>query len=982
MRDPTETREDFSAADAIEGSRQSPSGLDRGDEEALEQLGSDTQDLDPRKTHHRAKVRAALFGGPPPAPERIARYRILGEIGTGAMGEVLEAYDDVLTRKVAVKLVHRLRRSPDASSRMLQEARSLAQLSHPNVVQVYEAGMLNERAWIAMEYIQGQNLTTWLGAESRTAERVLEVFIEAGRGLAAAHEAGLVHRDFKPDNVLIDDRGKVKVVDFGLVRTLAEPQTLSGTDFDSLSDDGLGTSSSGTPLTREGTVLGTPGYMSPEQIRGARVDARSDQFSFCAAAWSGLFGVRPFRGNSLRHLHYAMHKGTLQADVLQPRGIAATRRALLRGLSFDPEDRFPSMDALLEQLQRRPRHRWLYGASVAALASTIAAANWGADAPCGEDLALEDHGTPQLRSSIRDAFANTGAPYADTTAQAVAQTMLGYDAELRRARDTVCGGSRAVASTAVQAQLRCLAGRASALTALGATFSTADATTVEHAIDAASHLPKVDRCITLAEDDEPQGPADPHLRAALAAAYTAHSTGHPAQAVELSHELIRRAVVEHDPATEVDGLMLRSLSRFELGEQDTAVTDLTAAIGRATAARLDERTTEAWVDLATHGGQELRDPEATAMWLTQASAWVERTGSEEQRHPLELARGHYQFLTAPHEAFATYDALVKALEGRSDLDHLAARARTARAMVAVQLGNAQTAVGDARWLRDHMEDKYGSGHPFTSSAEHNLGLALLHSGDSEAAEHLHRSITTWTALFPAGHLEMVKSLIALADLDLSQGRIDHARDKANRALALQQRLGPDQVGLAENWTLLGVVDHSAGQFEQAARAHEHAVEIYEAKLGAADYRTAVAHSNLGEAMVMGGRWKQARPHFETALTGLEHVVGTEHPTLAFPLKSAGIAALLAGNPQDAIAPLERAQALAAKGDPVERAEIDLALGHAWLRQGDSERGATMLEAVQQWEDTATDLGRTRIQRLSRLLTSEDSGTTAMPSAAP
>ncbi len=949
----------------------------------LANLGTDTHGPDPRKTHHRAKVRAALFGGPPPAPERIARYRILREIGTGAMGEVLEAYDDVLTRKVAVKLVHRLRRSPEASVRMLQEARSLAQLSHPNVVQVYEAGMQDERAWIAMEYIQGQNLTTWLEAGSRGAARVLEVFVDAGRGLAAAHEAGLVHRDFKPDNVLIDDRGCVKVVDFGLVRTLAEPQTLPLLEFDTQSGEDLGSSASRAPLTRDGTVLGTPGYMSPEQIRGVPVDARSDQFSFCASAWFGLFGVRPFRGSSLRHLHYAMHQGTIEGGTLQPRGVGAARRALLRGLSFDPEDRFPTMHALLEQLQRRPRRRWVLAAGATMFAGALAATEWGPnERPCGEDLALAERWSGERASAIQEAFVHTAASYAAPTAQRVTETMQAYATELQRARDTVCEAGRSADAVTVQAQLRCLAGRASALSALTTSFSTADVAAVQHAIDATLHLPKIDRCITLAADDEPQAPADLHLREALAQAHAARQTGHAAQALELSRELVRLAALEQDVATEVDGMMLSALSRFELGEHAVGVTELTTAIGRATAAQLDERTTVGWVDLATHGGRDLRAPQDTAIWLTQADAWVQRTGLTDQQFPLELARGHYQYLTKPSEAHATFDALVQMLEDRDDLDHLSAQARNGRAAAAIQLGRPEDAQRDCRWLLGHTQQNYGPGHPFTASAEYSLGLALFHSGDPEAIEHYERARATWTTLYPSGHPDTIKALIAVADLDLAEGRLEQAHAAADEALALQQRLGPDQVALAEVWTLLGVVQHSEGRFESAAESHTHAVDIYETKLGATDFRTGVARSNLGEALVMAGRWVKASPHLEAALVGIEQTVGAEHPTLAYPLKAAGIAAVLAGNPGEAIVQLERAQSLAAEADPVERAEIHLALGHALRQRGESDRAVATLAAVERWTATATELGQSRLQRLSRLLAAGAPAGVAPPAARP
>ncbi|MEX1364807.1 MAG: serine/threonine-protein kinase [Nannocystaceae bacterium] len=946
----------------------STAGLAVHDERALEALGSNTRARDPRKNHQRAKVQAALFGLAPPSPERIARYRILGDIGSGAMGEVLEAYDDVLTRKVAIKLVHRQLRSPNASSRMLKEARSLAQLNHPNVVQVYEAGMHGDRAWIAMEYIQGQNLRSWLENESRGAEQILAVFIAAGRGLAAAHDAGFVHRDFKPDNVLIDDRDCAKVVDFGLVRTLAEPQTLQPLELEPTADDSSPLVPLQHPLTQEGAVLGTPGYMSPEQIRGARVDARSDQFSFCAAAWFGLFGERPFRGASLHQLHHAMHRGVIEGGTPSGRGMAAVRKALLRGLSFEPEDRFPSMDALLEQLQHRPRHRWVFGAGVVALAGLLAVSSLGDD-PCGTELAPAQGWSSEHASAIEDAFARTPATYASATALRVVDSMQRYSAQLDSAHEAICQGQAQRDSAAIEARLGCLEDRALALEALGSRFLVADVTTVAHAVDAAAALPSIERCITLAPDHEPLTPADPELRQALASAHAARRTGDGARAIELSNALMQSAKDAGDVVTEIDALTLRALARFERGEYDDAVTDLSTAIGRATAARLEERTTVGWVDLATHGGRDLRRPKDTAIWLSQAEGWVDRGGLPDQRLALALARGHYQLLVAPAGAYATFDALTESLRGRSDLEPLAAQARHGRSAAATLLGDIEAARRDTRWILDYTQRKYGPQHPFTASAQYSLGLALFQGGSAEAIEHYQAALATWRAVYPAGHPDILKTLVALADLELAGGRLGRARAHAHEALELQLKLGPEQLALAEVWTVLGVIQHSEGDFDQAAQSHRAALKLYEDQLGEHDYNTAVARSNLGEALVMAGRGEGARPYFDAAITSLERVVGPEHRVLAYPLKGAGIAALLAGELPQAIAVLERARALATEADPVERAEIDLAYAHALLVQGHPERSAPLRAEVQQWRATATELGKARVDRLSRLLAS-------------
>jgi len=211
-----------------------------------------------------------------PPPARIGPYTVLRAIGRGAMGVVYSAYDDRLDRKIAVKHLHLGRDAgPQAEARLLREAQALARVSHPNVVQVYEVGEHGREVYIAMEFVRGQTLRAWARAAARPWREVLGVYLQAGRGLAAAHAAGLVHRDFKPDNVMIGDDGRVRVMDFGLARSQAEPVPVRP-------DDPLSSSTANLSLshTVAGRLLGTPAYMAPEQHIGAPGEARSDQFSF------------------------------------------------------------------------------------------------------------------------------------------------------------------------------------------------------------------------------------------------------------------------------------------------------------------------------------------------------------------------------------------------------------------------------------------------------------------------------------------------------------------------------------------------------------------------------------------------------------------------------------------------------------------------------------------------------------------------------
>ena len=285
--------------------------------------------------------------------KQVGHFAILRRLGEGGMGVVYAAYDERLERRVAVKLLH-----ATDHARLLREAQALARLSHPNVVQIYEVGESHGQIFVAMEHVEGPTLAAWLAAEPRDVAAIFEVFLQAGRGLLAAHESGLVHRDFKPGNVIVGVDGRTRVLDFGLARA-----------GDSLSDGviprppapGADISLLSSPLTRTGVLLGTPAYMSPEQHVGAPVDARSDQFSFCAALFEALHGERPFAGETLYELSANVTAGRIRPTQPRPEVSQTVHAAIVRGLAPDAAARWPSMAELLEQIARARRDHLTLG---------------------------------------------------------------------------------------------------------------------------------------------------------------------------------------------------------------------------------------------------------------------------------------------------------------------------------------------------------------------------------------------------------------------------------------------------------------------------------------------------------------------------------------------------------------------------------------------------------------------------------------------
>jgi predicted Ser/Thr protein kinase len=280
----------------------------------------------------------------------IGRYRVLGRLGQGAMGVVYSALDEQLDRRIAIKLLQTGRGRGEARERLRREALALGRLSHPNVVAIHEIGEAEGQLFVAMELVEGVTLQAWLMERPRRVAEVLAAYVQAGRGLAAAHAVGLVHRDFKPENILIGSDGRVRVVDFGLARQAFDTTNSHTTAHHDGPLDGA--------LTATGALLGTPAYMAPEQAGGdVAVDARSDQFSFCVALYEALYGERPFGGATFDAYLAEVAAGRVRRPTPGRRVPRTLRRALLRGLRHVPGERWPDMHTLLARLSTRSRAR-------------------------------------------------------------------------------------------------------------------------------------------------------------------------------------------------------------------------------------------------------------------------------------------------------------------------------------------------------------------------------------------------------------------------------------------------------------------------------------------------------------------------------------------------------------------------------------------------------------------------------------------------
>ncbi|MEM6996602.1 MAG: serine/threonine-protein kinase, partial [Myxococcota bacterium] len=492
----------------------------------------------------------------PVAEVRVGRYAVLETLGRGGMGIVFRAYDPKLRREVAIKRLHKSVVGEKTGARLVREAQALAQLSHPNVVAVYDVEAGDAGVLMVMELVRGMTLQDWLAEDERGAAPVLDLFLRAGRGLAAAHREGLVHRDFKPANVMVDvstDVPIVKVTDFGLARALGPGQT----DPPDPTDAALASPDLDAPLTEAGVVMGTPRYMAPEQHTGRATDGRTDQYAFCIALWEALAGSPPFP------LDETLAKRKLKGPPAWPRsalGGDPIGAVVVRGLAADPDARWPSMEALLGALaptQSTSRAAWVVGAALlATIGSAVAFATGRADALCtGAQAELDGTWDQSRKAAVEATILATKLPYAEATLTAVQESLDAYAASWVAQHTDACRATSVrgdQSAAAMDLRMRCLRRAKVRLLAATDLLVEADATIVEGAVALTNDLPDPERCGDL--DALQEGPPPPAASIAeaveaatteLATASSLYSAGKYAQAADAAQTVF-------DAATELD----------------------------------------------------------------------------------------------------------------------------------------------------------------------------------------------------------------------------------------------------------------------------------------------------------------------------------------------------------------------------------------------------------------------------------------------
>ena len=759
-----------------------------------------------------------------PRGATVGRYMVLERIGSGGMGVVYAAYDPHLDRRIALKLLKPRTIAP--GSGLLREARLMAAVQHPQVIGVYDVGVVGDQVFIAMEHVPGRTLKAWLREDARDWREILGVFMQAGEGLAAAHAAGVLHRDFKPDNVLVGSDGRVRVTDFGVARLAAhwddptQPMTLAPIP---LFGDSTGT----------GAAIGSPAYMAPEVIDGREGDVRADVFSFCVALYEALYGEPPFEGDDLFKRRAAIASGEIR-DA--PRGSAVPgwlRKAVLGGLPVDPEDRWPSMNALLAQLSREPVRRWraaAFSAAGLALAVLVAVlALRGRSAVCqGAERKLAGVWDDARREALRGALPPAEAAAAQSHLDAYARAYVAM-------RTEACVATRVRGEQSEQLldlRMECLDRRLADLAALAEVLQAGGAK--KSAADAAAALPPLDECANASALREqaplPRDPASQRhagaLRATLTMASAFVEAGDDARALALARPAqAEAAAAGYKPlVAEASFIIARALTQSGDARGAEAATHRAAL--DAERARDDVAAARAWISLAWDVGHRQGRGAEGRTWAEYAGAALERAGGDDHLEALRLrALGFIEYDEGKLD-----DALASFRKAQAMLkteDELTAMVLEGQGLVLLAQGKAQDALAVQERSLKLRQQALGPDHPHVAFAEDQLADVMTALGRPEdALQHAQRGLALREKSLPADSPFIAWSLSRIGYALHALHRDDEALDAHRRALTIAEKaLGNDSRDLA--FMLQGIGEELRGLRRpgEAAAALERALEL-------------------------------------------------------------------------------------------------------------------------------------------------------------
>lgn len=839
------------------------------------------------------------------AGSRVAHYIVLDQLGLGGMGVVYAAYDPKLDRKIALKVLRSEGHDETATVarlRLVSEGRALARVSHPNVVAVYDVGTVEEEVYVAMELVQGTTLGQWRKARTRPWTEVTAMFIEIASGLIAVHDASLVHRDVKPDNILIDADDRPKVTDFGLARPERDaPESLRQQEQRLVETD---VAVERLQLTQTGARLGTPAYMACEQLNGGEASPLSDQFAFCVTLWETLYGERPFEGGSWVSLVLAVTEGQIREPPTPPSGRpvpAWLRRILERGLSPQPRDRWPNMRELVEALRagdpKRVKRRWWAGASTLALAGTLTAgAGWqrsqeraDAEAGCAREANRVDAvWSPAARDQLRAAYSQSEIDDALEIEAGIESIFDTFASAWVQERNEVClAGLSATPPPMLERRSDCLDQGLDTLSTLVDTFSDAGDVVISRSRRTAEGLMDLERCSDLPRLERmPPLPTDPEARSAvrtlgreLSQTLVHEHLGHYEEGLRRSKESLADArATDHQP---IIAVALYRVAVFEekLGNYDAAVAAWAASFREASLCGNDDLAAQAAGALAFAEGVQQGRTDTGIRWSEFAGILIERL---DKTNTLDEAR-RLDTLAVLTEDKGRYDESValhrRSLQLRESLvppTHQSIGYGLANLAGVLQnqgkLDEAEAALVRSRSI---FENAFGPDNPTTAHVLHNLAGLHREQGRYDEANALYMTVLrNWSARLGPDHPDVGDVHANLRATALAQGKLDEAESHARetvRIRAVAQRKGEPR-GAVEAALDLGTILALQGRADDATRQFDAALAGSAEATDRNDNTRGRCHLSLGWLALERGERETARMQLERAKGSFEAAI--------------------------------------------------------------------------------------------------------------
>ena len=902
-----------------------------------------------------ARLRQRMFARVETA--RIAQYHVMRRIGLGGMGLVFAAWDPSLDRAVAIKVL----RDADGGggAELRAEAQALARLGHPNVVTVFEVGEHEGRLYLAMEYVEGQTLREWVAdwhaAEQSDWAAVRDVFAQAARGLAAAHAAGVVHRDVKPENIMIDGDGRVRVMDFGLARHRAGPRP----DVTASRDEPDASEDAGSTLTR---VCGTPAYMAPEQFEGRLTGAAADQFALGASLYEVAYGrrIRP------DGLPAAMALANEPIEVPADRGVPRALRAMLsRLLEVDPQDRFQSMDEVVAELDRQNQRgaTWWSAAAIAVvMATTGIAAGWALKTPedqrctgAAEQLVgvWDDATAKEIEQGLRAEPTGLGAStwaWISPKLDAYRETWIAEYRETCEATQV----RRELPVAEMDRRVACLHDRRRHLATAVEILRDPKPETLARTDQVIGGLPGIEAC---SEPDYAAGERFPAVddaaanrRAeAIAMARARFILDETPRAQEQVQAVLEDARAANDVSAQMRALLLLGRITASLLRFEEARGLLVEAYEGARQNEMPVVAADAALTLSKLTARELGRFDEGRLWLSLVELEWPAIGDVRRtmlralaRAMIERAAGDSKAASAAAEEALT---LVPRIAERRPL--LAARVRRALAVVYLSMGRLDPGVALAEQSLQELLAVVGEGHPSTDSGWATIALARRHQGDIPGALHATRQqLAAVERGLGSDRRPLVPGLESLANALSSAGEVEEALEALDRADALLVDGGSvlTRARLASRRGDVLASRDAASAAEAYRRAYDWAREA----VGERQRETLRYRISLATALRRSGKEDEAAPLLEGALELAESVLGSEHSDIADIHGELGIDAVQRGEYAEALDHLEQALAFWGDGDSASIARVPLHVGAcaAQTGAGNPAAGLSHCEAAQ------------------------------------